>query len=102
MKYQQAVDLQVVAGQGEGSLEDLEGVVVDIGGADGGAAQDQEALHHVAKLADVAGPGALFEEGEGLVREGPYGLAAFAADAGGEMLDQKWDIVLTLVQGRNL
>ena len=45
------------------------GEVLDVGGGDLCAGEDDEALHHVAQLADIARPVACLKRGDGIAAE---------------------------------
>ena len=69
---------------------------------DGAAAQDDEALHDVVQLADVARPLVLLHGLHGTRVEVGCSLAHVLRDQLDEVVHQQWDVVLALTQRRHL
>lgn len=77
-------------------------VVFDILAGDGIAAEDHQALHHIAELADVSGPGLLLKHRKGLGRECLDRHPGLSADLIDKIFSEKRDVGLSFVQRRDL
>ena len=72
-----------------------------VGSGDGGAGEDEEALDDVAELSDVSCPGLVNEEFHRLRLDLARLHAGLLTDLSHEMVYQKRDVLLTLIQRRS-
>src|SRR6266481_9647628 len=62
--------------------------------------QQHQTLHHIPQLAHVTWPGVRLQYCDRLCSEGNWLPSVLRTDLGGEVLDQGWNVVAPLAQGR--